>query len=67
LSLATNATKTTIGFGAIEKMEPMGGRDPYSSSKGCAKLVVSAFRQSYFLASGSEQPSVLVGAEGLEM
>lgn len=28
--------------------EPMGGYDPYSSSKGCAELVVSAFRRSYF-------------------
>jgi CDP-glucose 4,6-dehydratase len=28
--------------------EPMGGRDPYSNSKGCAELVTSAFRDSYF-------------------
>jgi len=28
--------------------EPMGGFDPYSSSKGCAELVVSAYRQSFF-------------------
>jgi CDP-glucose 4,6-dehydratase len=28
--------------------EPMGGYDPYSSSKGCAELVASAYRQSYF-------------------
>lgn len=28
--------------------EPMGGYDPYSNSKGCAELVASAFRQSYF-------------------
>lgn len=28
--------------------EPMGGRDPYSSSKGCAELVTAAFRQSFF-------------------
>ncbi|BBL74476.1 CDP-glucose 4,6-dehydratase [Methylomagnum ishizawai] len=28
--------------------EAMGGRDPYSSSKGCAELVTAAFRQSYF-------------------
>ena len=26
----------------------MGGHDPYSNSKGCAELVVSAYRQSYF-------------------
>jgi CDP-glucose 4,6-dehydratase len=28
--------------------DPMGGRDPYSSSKGCSELVVSAYRNSYF-------------------
>lgn len=28
--------------------EPMGGHDPYSSSKGCAELVTAAWRRSYF-------------------
>jgi CDP-glucose 4,6-dehydratase len=28
--------------------EPMGGYDPYSSSKGCAELVTSAYRDSFF-------------------
>lgn len=28
--------------------EPMGGYDPYSNSKGCSELVVSAYRSSYF-------------------
>lgn len=28
--------------------EPMGGVDPYSSSKGCAELVTSAYRRSFF-------------------
>jgi CDP-glucose 4,6-dehydratase len=28
--------------------EPMGGHDPYSNSKGCAELVTSAFRRSFF-------------------
>ena len=28
--------------------EPMGGRDPYSNSKGCAELVTSAYRESFF-------------------
>jgi CDP-glucose 4,6-dehydratase len=30
--------------------EPMGGHDPYSSSKGAAELVTSAYRRSYFSA-----------------
>ena len=28
--------------------DPMGGNDPYSSSKGCSELVTRAYRQSYF-------------------
>ncbi len=28
--------------------EPMGGYDPYSNSKGCAELVTSCYRKSYF-------------------
>jgi len=28
--------------------EPMGGHDPYSSSKGCAELITSAYRNSFF-------------------
>lgn len=28
--------------------EPMGGHDPYSSSKGCSELVCAAYRNSYF-------------------
>ena len=28
--------------------DPMGGYDPYSSSKGAAELVIAAYRQSYF-------------------
>lgn len=28
--------------------EPMGGKDPYSSSKGCAELVSTAYRHSFF-------------------
>ncbi|MDE2121812.1 MAG: CDP-glucose 4,6-dehydratase, partial [Betaproteobacteria bacterium] len=32
--------------------EPMGGYDPYSSSKGCAELVTSAYRRSFFAPGG---------------
>ena len=33
--------------------DPMGGHDPYSSSKGAAELVVSAYRRSYFSVPGT--------------
>ena len=28
--------------------EPMGGRDPYSNSKGCAELITTAYQKSFF-------------------
>jgi len=31
-----------------KESEPMGGHDPYSSSKACAELVTSSFRNSFF-------------------
>ena len=36
--------------------EPMGGHDPYSNSKGCAELVTSAYRQSFFTATSVSAP-----------
>ena len=38
---------------AYREDEPMGGHDPYSSSKGAAELVISAYRRSYFSAPDS--------------
>ena len=40
--------------------EPMGGFDPYSNSKGCAELVTSAYRESYF--SGQNSTNKLASA-----
>jgi len=42
--------------------EPMGGFDPYSSSKGCAELVVSAYRQSFF--DGGRQVAIATARAG---
>lgn len=41
--------------------DPMGGFDPYSSSKGCAELVASAWRNSYFKEAGILLASVRAG------
>jgi CDP-glucose 4,6-dehydratase len=40
--------------------DPVGGHDPYSSSKGAAELVISAYRRSYFK-SGPRLASVRAG------
>jgi CDP-glucose 4,6-dehydratase len=41
--------------------EPMGGHDPYSSSKGCSELVTSAYRRSFFQHSGIALASARAG------
>jgi CDP-glucose 4,6-dehydratase len=41
--------------------EPMGGFDPYSSSKGCSELVTSAYRRSFFSDSGVALASARAG------
>jgi len=46
---------------AYREGDPMGGRDPYSASKGCAELVTSAYRQSFFTGSGVGLASVRAG------
>jgi len=42
--------------------ERMGGRDPYSSSKACAELVISAYRDSYFSAETYKRHGVAVAS-----
>lgn len=41
--------------------EPMGGYDPYSSSKGCAELVTSAYRRSFLAEAGVGLASARAG------
>lgn len=41
--------------------EPMGGHDPYSSSKGCAELVTSAYRRSFLNEQGIGLASARAG------
>jgi len=44
--------------------EAMGGFDPYSSSKGCAELVVSAYRRSYFSSTTDVHPAIASARAG---
>jgi len=41
---------------------PMGGYDPYSNSKGCAELVTSSFRNSFFNKSNFEKHHVAIAS-----
>ena len=44
-----------------KESDPMGGHDPYSSSKGCAELVASAYRRSFLQDQGIGVASVRAG------
>ena len=47
---------------AYRESERMGGSDPYSASKGCAELVTSSYRRSFFKAEGG--PALASGRAG---
>ena len=40
----------------------MGGDDPYSNSKGCAELVTTAYRQSFFPVAKLDQHGVALAS-----
>lgn len=46
---------------AYREDDPMGGYDPYSSSKGCAELVVAAYRRSFYASAGVALASARAG------
>jgi CDP-glucose 4,6-dehydratase len=47
---------------AYRENEALGGRDPYSSSKGCAELVTAAYRRSYFAPGDGRHPAAVASA-----
>ncbi len=49
-------------FWGYRETEPVGGYDPYSSSKGCAELVISAYRNSYFSAKSYQDHGVALAS-----
>ena len=49
------------GSYGYKESDPMGGHDPYSSSKGCAELVASAYRRSFLKDLGVGLASVRAG------
>jgi CDP-glucose 4,6-dehydratase len=44
--------------------DPMGGHDPYSSSKGCAELVTAAYRRSFFEGRGGPSKAIATARAG---
>jgi CDP-glucose 4,6-dehydratase len=52
----------TASSNRFQEGDPLGGADPYSSSKACAELVTSAYRRSFF--SGVDSPRVASARAG---
>jgi len=48
--------------GGYREEDPMGGDDPYSNSKGCAELVTTAYRRSFFPPEGLARHGVAVAS-----
>jgi len=49
INITTDKCYENLGFDkSYKETDPMGGYDPYSSSKGCAELIASAYRSSFF-------------------
>lgn len=46
---------------AYRENEPMGGFDPYSSSKGCSEILTASYRQSFFKKTSTQLASVRAG------
>lgn len=44
------------------EIDPMGGFDPYSSSKGAAEIVTSAYRRSFFSTNSSDYKNCLIAS-----
>ena len=49
-------------WGGYREDEPLGGHDPYSSSKACSELVTSAYRRSFFKAGESDPPGTCIAS-----
>jgi CDP-glucose 4,6-dehydratase len=52
----------TGGRAAHGEGDPMGGHDPYSSSKGCAELLTAAYRLSFLSAAAGAQAAAAVAS-----
>jgi CDP-glucose 4,6-dehydratase len=52
---------TTNGY---DEQHPLGGHDPYSTSKACAELISECYRKSYFTGAGEAGPRMATARAG---
>jgi CDP-glucose 4,6-dehydratase len=68
-SALVNATTDKVyrehaGAGGYVEDDPLGGHDPYSTSKACAELVTDCYRKSYFEVPGANGPRTATARAG---
>ena len=62
INITTDKCYENVGYDiSYKESDPMGGFDPYSSSKGCAELVASSYRRSFLNDLGIGIASVRAG------
>jgi CDP-glucose 4,6-dehydratase len=62
INITTDKCYENVGFDkSYNETDPMGGFDPYSSSKGCAELVAASYRRSFLNDLGIGVASVRAG------
>ena len=62
INITTDKCYENVGFDkSYKETDPMGGTDPYSSSKGCAEIVTASYRRSFFNDLGVGVASVRAG------
>ena len=54
--------RTKIDNSKYSEDDPMGGHDPYSGSKGCAELVTSSYRSSFFNPSKFQEHKISIAS-----
>ena len=50
--------------GGYDEFAPLGGHDPYSTSKACAELITACYRKSYFTGVGTAVPRIATARAG---
>jgi CDP-glucose 4,6-dehydratase len=62
INITTDKCYENVGFDkSYQETDPMGGFDPYSSSKGCAELITASYRSSFLNDLGIGVASVRAG------
>ncbi|MBF0382829.1 MAG: CDP-glucose 4,6-dehydratase [Magnetococcales bacterium] len=61
INVTSDKCYENVGYDRVyNENDPMGGHDPYSSSKGCSELIASAYYNSFFINNHDNRPNPTV-------